>query len=62
MVEDKTLVDREFRDSPAGEDADVLQPLAKRAIEDLGVELTDNQLRDYARSVSDREPFEFEWT
>ena len=53
-------VDREFRAEHTGAEAEYLTPVARKAFEGIGVHLTDVQLDDYAVSVADDQPFEFD--
>lgn len=50
---------RDFRAAHTGGDPDVLYPEAKEALQAIGVQLTDDQIRDYARSVSSDQAFLF---
>jgi hypothetical protein len=53
------LVDQSLRTSFSGLDLDAVVPEVSRSFSEIGLELSDAQLEDYARSISERRDFEF---
>lgn len=53
------LVDQSLRKSFSGLDLDAVVPEVRRSFAEIGLDLSDAQLEDYSRSISERRDFEF---
>ena len=53
------LADQSLREKHSGLDVEAVIPEARRSLADVGLELSDTQLREYALSISERRDFEF---
>jgi hypothetical protein len=54
VVQQVEQADESLRKSFAGLGADVVEPEVRRSVAELGIELSDADVRAWARSVSDR--------
>jgi hypothetical protein len=53
------LIDQSLRENLSGFAVEAVVPEAKRSFSDIGIELTEEQVHEYARSIAERRDFEF---
>ncbi len=59
LADDIELVDRTLRQSFSGLEVEAIKKEAGRSLSAVGMDLPDDQLTEYARSIREREDFEF---